>query len=206
MSKIAIVYYSSTGTTHQIALAAMEGAHSAQAEVRLVRAAELAPDAAIDANPRWRAHLESTQDIPVARPEDLEWADGFLLGTPTRFGLPAAQLKQFIDACSKPWSTGKLQDKAAGAFGGAANPHGGQESTLLALQNTFYHWGSIIVPTGYTDPSISASGGNPYGVSFTDPRGEALPESVLDAARHQGRRIAQIADALRAHREAAGTL
>lgn len=206
MSKIAIVYYSSTGTTHRLAVAAMEGAQSVGAEVRLLRAAELAPDSAIDSVPRWREHLEATKDIALASPDDLEWADGFLFGTPTRFGLPAAQLKQFIDGCSRPWATGKLQDKAAGAFGGAANPHGGQEATLLALQNTFYHWGSIIVPTGYTHPSISASGGNPYGVSFTDPRGEELPGDVLDAARHQGSRVAQIADALRTHREAVGAL
>jgi NAD(P)H dehydrogenase (quinone) len=201
VSKIAIVYYSSTGNTHQVALAALAGALSAGAEARLLRAAELAPDAVVHGNPGWRAHLDATRDVPVATPADLEWADGFMLGTPTRFGLPAAQLKQFIDTCSGPWAAGKLQDKAAGVFGGAGNLHGGQEATLLALQNVFYHWGAVIVPTGYTDPSIYAAGGNPYGTSFTDPRGDALPPAVLDAARHQGRRIAAVADALRGWRE-----
>jgi NAD(P)H dehydrogenase (quinone) len=38
------------------------------------------------------------------------------------------------------------------AFTASNTAHGGQESTLLALGNTFYHWGSIIVPSGYTDP------------------------------------------------------
>jgi hypothetical protein len=39
---------------------------------------------------------------------------------------------------------------------------GGNESTLLALYNTMYHWSSIIVPPGYFDPSVSEAFGNPY--------------------------------------------
>jgi NAD(P)H dehydrogenase (quinone) len=201
MPNIAIVYYSSTGNTHRLASAAADGARSAGADVRLLRAAELVPENVIDRVPAWRDHVEATRDVSIATPDDLEWADGFIFGSPTRFGLPAAQLKQFIDSCSAPWAAGKLQDKAAGVFGGAGNAHGGQEVTLLALQTVFYHWGSIIVPNGYTDPSISASGGNPYGTSFTDPRGGDLPQSVLDAATHQGRRIAEVAEVLRVRRE-----
>jgi NAD(P)H dehydrogenase (quinone) len=189
MAKIAIIYYSSTGHTYRMAESAAEGARAAGAEVRLRKVVELAPDAAIDSNPAWRAHVEATRDIPVATPDDLEWADGFLLGTPTRFGLPAAQLKQFIDQCGGKWFTGQLQNKAAGAFAGAGNQHGGQEATLLALQNIFYHWGSVIVPVGYTDPLLYAAGGNPYG-------NEPLPEAKLAAARYQGQRVARFADVL----------
>lgn len=196
MSKIAIIYYSSTGNTHEIAQSAAEGAGAAGAEVRLRKVPELAPDAAIDSNPAWRAHVEATRDVPEATPDDLEWADGFLLGSPTRFGLPAAQLKQFIDQCGGMWFTGKLQDKVAGAFTGAGNPHGGQEATLLALQNVFYHWGSVIVPVGYTDPLLGEAGGNPYGVSYTDPGKGSLPAATLAAARYQGQRIARFADVL----------
>ena len=126
--------------------------------------------------------LDATRDVPEAALEDLEWADGFVFGTPTRFGLPAAQLKQFIDTVGPLWAQGKLQDKAVGAFTGAGNLHGGQESTLLALHNVFYHWGSVIVPIGYTDKLLYAAGGNPYGVSFTDGRGKGLPEDITFAA------------------------
>lgn len=202
MAHIAIIYYSSTGNTHRIAREAAAGAEAAGAEIRLRRAAELAPDSAIDGNPAWRAHVEATRDVPVATPDDLDWADGFLLGTPTRFGLPAAQLKQFIDQCGGLWFAGKLANKAAGAFTGAGNAHGGQESTLIALQNVFYHWGSVIVPTGYTDPLQFAAGGNPYGVSFTDPQGGDLSEATLAAARYQGGRIARFAAVLAKHRGA----
>lgn len=198
--RLAIVYYSSTGNTHRMAREIAAGAEAAGAETRLRQVAELAPDAAIDANPAWRAHIEATRDVPVATPDDLEWADGFVFGTPTRFGLPAAQLKQFIDTLGGLWMEGKLTDKVVSAFTGAGNVHGGQESTLLALQNVFYHWGAILVPPGYTDASIYAAGGNPYGTSFTDGQGTPLPDTTLQAARHQGARTATWARAARAVR------
>jgi NAD(P)H dehydrogenase (quinone) len=194
LAKIAIVYYSGTGNTYQMARAVEEGAKSAGADVRFRRAAELASDAAIDSNPAWRANTEATRHVEVATPDDLEWADGFIFGTPTRFGLPSSQLKQFIDTCGPKWDAGKLRDKVAGVFGGSITPHGGQEATLLALQNIFYHWGTVIVPVGYTDPSLFAAGGNPYGVSMTDPRGGGAPEEILAACRFQGLRIARYAE------------
>lgn len=199
MANITIVYYSSTGTTWEVAKAVEAGAQAAGAQTRLRKVRELAGPEAIAARPAWGAHLEATHGVPEATPADLEWADGYLLGTPTRFGLPAAQMKQFIDTLGPLWGAGKLQDKAAGAFTGAGNAHGGQESTLLALQNVFYHWGSIIVPPGYTDPSVKAAGGNPYGTSVTA-TGAAPSAEVLAAARHQGLRLATFATRIAAAR------
>jgi NAD(P)H dehydrogenase (quinone) len=200
MANLTIVYYSSTGQTWQIARAIEEGARAAGAEVRLRKVRELANADTIAAKPAWKEHLEATRDVPEATLDDLDWADGFVFGTPTRFGLPAAQLKQFIDTLGPLWAQGKLQDKAAAAFTGAGNLHGGQESTLLALHNVFYHWGSIIVPVGYTDKLLYAAGGNPYGVSFSDGRGQPLAQETLAAARYQGQRVARFADLLAAAR------
>lgn len=202
MAKIAIIYYSSTGHTHALAKAVAEGAEAGGAETRLRKVRELAPDDAIDSRPGWRAHLDATSEVPEAALADLDWADGMVFGTPTRFGLPAAQLKQFLDQTGPLWAQGKLQDKPVSVFGGAGNPHGGQESTLLALCNTFYHWGSVIVPNGYTDAAFKAVGGNPYGLSFTA-TGKDHSDEMLEAARQQGRRIARFAEALRALRSAA---
>ena len=125
--------------------------------------------------------------------DDLAWADGFAFGTPTRFGTPAAQLKQFIDQTGPLWQAGQLADKPATAFTSAYNRHGGNEATILALSNVFYHWGALIVPPGCTDPAVSAAGGNPYGVSFvTSTSSDEGPDSnALAAARHQGRRLAE---------------
>jgi NAD(P)H dehydrogenase (quinone) len=198
MANVTIVYYSSTGNTYEVARAIQEGAREAGAETRLRRVRELAAPEAIAAKPAWKAHLDTTRDLPEATPADLEWADGFVFGTPTRFGLPAAQLKQYIDTLGPLWGQGKLQDKAAAAFTGAGNVHGGQESTLLALQNMFYHWGSIIVPVGYTDASVKAAGGNPYGTSFN--AGAKVVPEALAVARYQGARLARFAEILKAAR------
>jgi NAD(P)H dehydrogenase (quinone) len=200
VANVAIIYYSAYGHTYRIAQEFEAGAKSAGATVRLRKVRELAPEEAIASQKTWSDHRSATQHVPEATLADLDWADGFVFGTPTRFGLPAAQLKQFIDATGPVWSEGKLADKAVTAFSGAMNPHGGQESTLLALYNTFYHWGSIIVPTGYTNPVLFKAGGNPYGVSFTA-NDDGIPEAVLEAANYPGARLATYA-ALIAQRRA----
>jgi NAD(P)H dehydrogenase (quinone) len=191
MANVTIVCYSSTGNTWAVAQAIEQGAREAGAQVRLRKVRELAGPEAIATKPAWGAHIAATKDVPEATLEDLEWADGYVFGTPTRFGLPSAQLKQFMDTLGPLWAQGKLQDKAAAAFTGAGNAHGGQESTLLALHNAFYHWGAILVPPGYTDKVLYAAGGNPYGVSYSDPRGQPLPQEILAAARYQGARVAK---------------
>lgn len=196
--KVAVIYYSSTGSVHSLAKAVAEGAASAGAEVRLRRAAELAPKDVIDQNPQWREHADATASVEEARVEDLEWADALAFGTPTRFGAPSAQLKQFIDQTSGLWQQGKLADKPVTAFTSAYNRHGGSEATILSLANVFYHWGSLIVPTGFTDQTVYDAGGNPYGTSLVGSPGNGDKDAVLGAARHQGRRLAQIAARLAA--------
>lgn len=190
MSKIAIIYYSATGNVHMLANAIAEGAEEGGAEVRLRRVPELAPEEAIQQNQLWARHRDETREtVQEARLEDLRWADGYAFGTPTRFGNPAAQLKQFLDMAGGLWFEGALADKPVTSFTSAMYPDGGLESTILALNNVFYHWGCVLVPPGYTDPSIGEAGGNPYGAAY--PSGSGRPtEAVLAAARHQGRRLA----------------
>ncbi|MEU1428425.1 NAD(P)H:quinone oxidoreductase [Nocardia sp. NPDC005746] len=192
--KVAVIYYSATGTVHALAQAVAAGAEANGAEVRLRRVAELAPAAAIDQNPLWRKHADATRSVPEASLEDLAWADALAFGTPTRFGAPAAQLKQFIDQTGGLWREGALADKPITAFTSAFNRHGGSEATILSLANVFYHWGALIVPPGFTDPAVSAAGGNPYGTSYvTGPDGNGPDEAALEAAAYQGTRLARIA-------------
>lgn len=192
-TKAAIIYYSATGGTYKLAEAISEGAREAGADVRLLKVRELAPEEAIASNAGWSAHRLETQHVPEAALSDLEWADVVIFGAPTRFGLPAAQLKQFVDTCGPLWAKGALMNKVVSSFTSAATAHGGQETTLVALNNTFYHWGSIIVPPGYGDP-VQFAAGNPYGVSFTSQNGAVPPdETALASARYQGRRTVQVA-------------
>jgi NAD(P)H dehydrogenase (quinone) len=191
--KVAVIYYSATGTTYQLARAVEEGARAAGAEVRLRKVHELAPEEAIASNEGWSAHRLETQDVEEASLDDLRWADAIIFGTPTRYGLPTAQLKQFIDTTGSLWASGALVNKIASSFTSAATLHGGHEATILTLNTTFYHWGAIIVGPGYADP-VQFQSGNPYGVSFTSNNGALKPdETALAAARFQGRRVAEVA-------------
>ncbi|CAN5587192.1 NAD(P)H-dependent oxidoreductase [soil metagenome] len=186
-AKVAVIYYSATGNIYRMAQAVEEGAKEAGAEVRFRKVQELAPEEAIKSNQGWHDHFMETQDVPEVSLEDLEWADAYLFGTPTRFGNVSAQLKQFLDQTGGLWFEGKLVDKVVSGFTSAQNQNGGQESTLLSMYNVFAHWGAIVVTPGYTDPLLYESGGNPYGASST---GEP-DDAELASAKYLGRRVSE---------------
>ncbi|MFG2059719.1 NAD(P)H:quinone oxidoreductase [Micromonospora sp. NPDC048930] len=195
--KVAVIYYSATGITYQMAQAAYEAAGEAGAEVRLRKVRELAPDEAIRSNSGWQAHRLETQDVMEAQPDDLAWADVVIMGSPTRYGMIAAQLKQFIDTTGPLWANGALANKVYTGFTSTATAHGGQEATLLSLYTIFYHWGGIVVAPGYTDPSQFVAG-NPYGGSHTSNNGEIPPDQVaLGATALTAKRAVQMGAALK---------
>ncbi|MFJ8208391.1 NAD(P)H:quinone oxidoreductase [Streptomyces sp. NPDC096033] len=199
-TNVAVIYYSSTGNVHKLAETAAAAAEKAGAEVRLRRIAETAPADAIAYNPAWGEHLEATSHVATATLDDLEWADAILFGTPVRFGLPAAQLKGFLDTAGGLWYQGKLINKVVSSFTSSNTTHGGQESTLLSLNNVFTHWGSIIVPPGYADPvQFAESNGNPYGASSVSGGTGTTPptDDNLAAVEFQARRAHEIATALK---------
>ena len=193
MAKVAIIYYSQTGTTHLLAQAVEEGAREAGAETRILKVKETAPDEVWENNPAWKEHREKTSDVREATNDDLEWADAIIFGTPTRYGLPAAQLKNFMDQTGALWARGALTNKIGSSFTSTATAHGGQEATILAINTAFYHWNMLIVSPGYADP-IQFQAGNPYGASFTSNNGQLDPdETALASARFQGKRVTEVA-------------
>jgi NAD(P)H dehydrogenase (quinone) len=196
--KLAVVYYSSTGTIHGMAERIAQAGEKAGAEVRLRQVPELAPQEAIASNAAWSQHFDRTKDEPKASADDIVWADAVLFGTPTRYGNVASQLKQFLDTLGPQWQQGLLADKAYAGFTASMTAHGGQESTLLALYNTIYHFGGIVVAPGYTDP-LKFADGNPYGVSHvTGGNNDApLTDAEHNALDHLTQRIVKIAGKLK---------
>jgi len=197
MTKLAVIYYSSTGTIHAMAERLARAGEKAGAEVRLRQVPELAPAEAIASNAGWSRHFDATKDEPKATAEDLVWADAVLLGTPTRYGNVASQLKQYLDTLGPQWSQGLLADKVYAGFTASMTAHGGQESTLLALYNTIYHFGGIVVAPGYTDP-LKFADGNPYGVSHVTGGGNDAPLTDVQHAAldHLAQRAVRIAGTL----------
>ncbi|MDY0404409.1 NAD(P)H:quinone oxidoreductase [Virgibacillus sp. 179-BFC.A HS] len=191
--KLSIIYYSATGTNYTMAKWAEEAAKEAGAEVRLVKVPELAPKEAIASNPLWQKNVEATKDIPEATSADLEWADAIIFSVPTRFGVMASQMKQFIDMQGGLWASGKTVNKVVSAMSSAQNSHGGQEATILSLYTAMMHWGAIIAAPGYSDPSIFAGGGNPYGASVTVDQDGNMVEDVEATVKYQAKRTVEVA-------------
>jgi len=194
--KLAVIYYSTYGTNHRMASTAAEAAREAGAEVRLLKVRETAPAEVVQSQGPWAEHHEQTREVPEASLADLEWADAYLFSVPTRYGAPASQMRAFMDTTGGLWYQGKLADKAATVMTSAQNPNGGQETTLQAMYISLMHWGCILVPPGYTDQSVFAAGGNPYGVSVTA-NGQGPTDADLEAIRYQARRLVRFAAKLK---------
>jgi NAD(P)H dehydrogenase (quinone) len=190
--KLAVIYYSTTGTNYQLAQWAAQGGEQVGASVKICRVAELVKPEIIASNPAWQATMEKTKAIPEVSLSDLAWADAVIFSMPTRYGSIPSQMKQFLDSTGGLWSQGKLTNKVVSAMTSAQNTHGGQEATLLSLYTMMHHWGAIIAAPGYTDAAIYAAGGNPYGVSVSVDR-EGMKTDVKEAVIHQARRTVMIA-------------
>ncbi|MFG6116116.1 NAD(P)H:quinone oxidoreductase [Halobacillus sp. MO56] len=191
--KLAVIFYTMSGTNYQMAKWAEEGAKAAGAEVKVLKAEELAPQSVIEANEAWKATVEKTKDVPVATSADLEWADAIIFSIPTRFGNMPSQMKQFLDTQGGLWASGKTINKVVSGMTSAQNPHGGQEATLLSLYTSMMHWGAIIVSPGYTDEVLFGAGGNPYGTSVTVDQDGNMAEDVEGAVKHQAKRTVTVA-------------
>ena len=201
-ANLLVVFYSRDGSVEALAKAVAEGGRAAGAEVRLRRVHDIVPPAVMAHVPGWEDRSKRMlAEYGAPSHADVEWADGIIFGTPTRFGNTSAELKAFIDSLGGLWFQGKLNGKAAGAFTSTGGPHGGNETTVVTLYVPMAHLGFIIVPNGYTHSKVFAGHGTPYGSSSISGQNSAPPTAdELEVARHQGARVTQVAAALRAAR------
>jgi len=130
---ILVAFYSRDGSVEALAKAVSEGAREAGAEVRLRRVPDLVSSNVMAKGPGWEERSKRMlAEYGAPTHADVEWADGVIFGTPTRFGNTSAELKAFIDSLGGLWFQGKLNGKAAGAFTSTAGPHGGNETTVVS--------------------------------------------------------------------------
>lgn len=198
VANVLVVFYSRNGSTEKMAKAVAEGATAAGAEVRLRRARDIVSRDVMAKAPGWAEAADRMDaEYPAPTADDAEWADAVVFGTPTRFGNASAELKAYIDSLGGLWFQGKLNGKVGGAFTSTSTPHGGNESTIISLFNPLAHLGFIIVPTGYLDPALFKAG-TPYGASHVSGQNSSPPtEDELSIARFQGKRVTQVAAALK---------
>ncbi|AFK64084.1 NAD(P)H:quinone oxidoreductase [Advenella kashmirensis WT001] len=194
MTKILVLYYSMYGHIETMANSIADGARQVQGtEVTVKRVPETMNEEAFR-----NAGGKAEQAAPVATVQDLADYDAIIIGTPTRFGNMAGQMRTFLDQTGGLWAKGALAGKIASVFT-STGTGGGQEMTITSTWTTLAHHGMIIVPIGYTNPALfdisQVGGGTPYGAStIAGGDGSRQPdERELGIAKHQGEYVAKIA-------------
>ena len=203
MADIYVPFYSRYGAVEQMALAVAEGIEEVGSQAKLAYVGDvMTPQGVMVADERWAdTHQRLLTTYPVATTADLGAADGAVFGAPTRFGVMAAQLKNYFDMLGGVWLSGACNDKPAGVFTSTATLHGGQEVSNYTMWPVLAHLGFLIVGVCYATPELmtTTSGGGPYGPSHVAGGGSDLPVDDTEKAicRALGGRVASIAERLK---------
>jgi NAD(P)H dehydrogenase (quinone) len=155
MVKILVLYFSRTGNTKAMAEEVAAGVKEGGADVIL-------------------------KEITRATVEELVEADGIIIGSPSYFGGPAAEVKRFLDESIRV--RGKLEGKIGAAFCSSRHRAGGRETTMLSILQSMLIHGMIVCG----DP---LSTGGHYGAAANGPPDEQAKREC----RALGRRVAEIA-------------
>ncbi|CAI9109183.1 OLC1v1008957C1 [Oldenlandia corymbosa var. corymbosa] len=200
ITKVYIVYYSMYGHVGTMARQIQKGANSVEGvEATLWQVPETLPERILE---KMKA-LPKSEDVPEIKPEQLVEADGFLFGSPSRFGMMAAQVKAFFDDTQGIWATQALAGKPAGIFWSTGFHGGGQELTALTFITQLAHHGMIFVPLGYTFGKgmfemNQVKGGSSYGSGTYAADGSRQPtELELEQAFYHGKYVAEITKKLK---------
>ena len=118
MAKILIVYDSRTGNTEKMASAVAEGAK----QVKGIKV--------------------DVKKVEKATLEDLQAADGIIMGSPTYYGGMSGKLKEFIDKSVK--IHGQLEGKVGAAFTSSGGTASGAETTLLSILQAMLVHGMVV--------------------------------------------------------------
>ena len=194
MTKILVLYYSTYGHIETMAYAAAEGARKGGADVVVKRVPELVPEEVAK-----KSHFKLDQKAPIATVDELPNYDAIIFGAPTRFGVAASQMRNFLDQTGGLWAKGALIGKVGSVFTSSATQHGGQETTITSFHTTLLHHGMVIVGLPYSCQAQMGvdeiKGGSPYGAStIAGGDGSRQPsEQELGMARFQGEHVAKIA-------------
>ena len=197
MTRVLVLYYSSYGHVRDLAKAEAEGARSIPGtHVDIRRVPETVPTEI-----RKSAGFVD-DDTPEATPGDMADYHAIIFGTPTRFGMMASQMKQFLDMAGSLWAQNALVGKVGAVFVSTGSQHGGHEATMLSSHIPLLHFGMVIAGMPYTFAGQTARdgiiGGAPYGAgTIAGADGTLQPtETDLAGARFQGAHVARLAVAL----------
>ena len=198
MSKTLVLFYSRTGNTARLAGAIADGVRQVRfAEVDVRRIDDLTPAHVIEADTTWRTSRERLEaEYPLLDSvERLTEYDAIVMGAPARYGAMTSELRQLFDQASALAARGAFADKVGSAFTSVATPLDGRQHTLWSMMVPMANLGMILVPPGFPDPA-AAPGTDPYD-AMAAPRHHGPIDADFAAARHQGKRVATVAEWVR---------
>lgn len=192
MVEILVLYTSRHGSTAQLAEHIVHGVESVSGVTARLRTVPT-----VSAETEKSAPQIPTSGPPYATKDDLRECAGLALGSPTRFGNMAADLKFFLDGSSDLWMSGALIGKPFGVFTSTSSLHGGQETTLMSMTLPLIHHGMLFCGIAYNETRLlhTTSGGSPYGAThFAGPNNDKpLTDDEIRIANSQGARLASVA-------------
>jgi len=194
MLNIVVLIYSKKGGTLQLAEEVCKGIDSVNnIKAKLRRVDELKQTQQL-------RMLEKYENVQVITKRDITDCHGLILGSPTRFGNMAAELKYFIDQTLDIWISGELVGKPGAVFTSTSSLHGGQETTLLSMMLPLFHHGMLLSGIPYSEPCLSETktGGTPYGASHvsSEKKESVLSNEEKNLGFAMGARVAKIASKL----------
>lgn len=191
---ILVLYYSKYGSTREMAHLIADGVEASGMQAKIRTVPQLSPVVHTA-----EASIPAEGDIYCTL-EELANCSGLALGSPTRFGNMASEMKYFWDQTTSLWLSGALHDKPACVFSSSGSMHGGQESTLLTMLPPLFHHGMLLLGLSNAHPALSntKSGGTPYGATHVSgPRhDQSLTRDEKTLCWEQGKRLGSIAQNL----------
>lgn len=195
--KVLVLYYSTFGNVYQMAQLVAEGVRGVDGAEPVIRTVpELMPDSVIASNEGMQKGKELQKDVPLVTDDDFRDAGAVAMGTPTRFGNMASQMKNQIDQLGAMWQAGELEDKPVGVFVSTASLHGGQETTALTAMAPLLHLGMLPVGVPYSNTELftTQGGGSPYSAGHVaGPNGDRpIDDEEAALCRALGKRLATL--------------
>ena len=170
--RVLVAYHSLTGTTEKMAEGVVEG---------VKRRSGVA------------VNLKKVEDVTK---QDLESADGIILGCPTYYGTLPGKMKVVIDDWSWKMKV-DFTDKVGGAFSTGGGQVGGKEFVVMSLVMFMLSNRMVVAGPLYRNDKTGSVWGEVGAAAMTGPLDPGVSEGELDSARRLGERVARLAAKLK---------
>lgn len=114
---VVVVFFSRTGSTERLALAAAVGAVQGRANIRLRRLPDPSGEAVDETVPGWKENRERMNIEYVApREADAAWAEAIVVGMPAEADSLSAEFERYFDSLAALRNQGKFEGRIGASF------------------------------------------------------------------------------------------